>query len=64
MNASELAGQPDYSTNEEPEVFVAPNEAAALGNTFKGLIGGARWAPPLPNSSVPLSMEGEGVHRH
>ena len=33
------------------------NLAAALGNPLKGLIGGARYAPPPLPESVPLSME-------
>ena len=34
-----------------------PNVDAAIGNPMKGLVGGARYAPPPLPDSVPLSIE-------
>jgi hypothetical protein len=51
-----LIGQEFFRSNAST-VLGALNLTAGMDNPLKGLVGGARWAPPPLLNTVPLSME-------
>jgi hypothetical protein len=51
-----LIGQ-EFYRSKDPAVLGGLNQSAAISNPLKGLVGGARWAPPPLLNTVPLSME-------